>query len=69
MEDRKLKVNGKDVGLKSKISIKDYLISQNYDVTKVAVELNGEIVPKVTFESIFLNDSDKIEIVCFVGGG
>ncbi|MBA3862943.1 MAG: thiamine biosynthesis protein ThiS [Erythrobacter sp.] len=36
---------------------------------KVAVERNGEIVPRSTLEDAPLGDSDRLEIVHFVGGG
>ena len=36
---------------------------------KVAVERNGEIVPRSTLEDATLADGDTLEIVTFVGGG
>ncbi|QFT76405.1 sulfur carrier protein ThiS [Erythrobacter sp. THAF29] len=36
---------------------------------KVAVERNGEIVPRSTLEEAALSDGDTLEIVHFVGGG
>jgi thiamine biosynthesis protein ThiS len=36
---------------------------------RVAVELNLEIVPRANWETIVLQDGDKLEIVHFVGGG
>jgi thiazole synthase len=36
---------------------------------KVAVERNGEIVPRSTLEDAPLAEGDKLEIVHFVGGG
>jgi thiazole synthase len=36
---------------------------------KVAVERNGEIVPRSTLESAELESGDTLEIVHFVGGG
>ena len=36
---------------------------------KVAVERNGEIVPRSTLEEALLADGDVLEIVHFVGGG
>lgn len=36
---------------------------------KVAVERNGEIVPRSTLEHAMLGDGDTLEIVHFVGGG
>jgi len=36
---------------------------------KVAVERNGEIVPRSTLETATLGADDRLEIVHFVGGG
>ena len=35
----------------------------------VAVERNGQIVPRAEFGAAVLTDSDELEIVSFVGGG
>ena len=36
---------------------------------RVAVEVNGDIVPRDTHQDHALRDGDRIEIVTFVGGG
>jgi len=36
---------------------------------RLAIELNGEIVPKSTFAEVALQNGDKLEIVGAVGGG
>ena len=36
---------------------------------RIAVELNGEIVPKSQHAETILNDGDQLEIVVAVGGG
>jgi sulfur carrier protein len=36
---------------------------------RVAVELNFQIVPRSQWEATVLKDSDKLEVVHFVGGG
>ena len=45
------------------------LDSLNYDRTKIAVELNEDIVPKQTYEETILKNGDVVEVVSFVGGG
>ena len=64
-----MKLNGEQVTLLKPIPLLDFLKERNYADNRVAVELNGDIVPKSEFETVILKDSDKIEIVCFVGGG
>ena len=46
-----------------------FLESNGYALTKVAVELNGKIVPRKEYAATILQDTDVLEIVCFVGGG
>ena len=36
---------------------------------RLALERNGEIVPRSRFKQEMLNDGDKLEIVIAVGGG
>ena len=47
----------------------EYMISFGYDTKRVAVEFNGNILPKSDYDKIVLSDGDRIEIVSFVGGG
>ena len=61
-----VKVNGNNM---AGMSIEDFLISEGYDIRRVAVERNGDIVPKARYTSEILNDGDSIEVVSFVGGG
>ena len=62
-------VNGKEITLQKEISVHELLLNEGYDPQKVAVEKNGNIVPKKFFENEKLADGDKLEIVTFVGGG
>lgn len=64
-----MKVNGKFVLLRKNISLFDFLADNNYEITKVAVELNGNIIPKSKFKDITIQNCDSLEIVTFVGGG
>ena len=62
------KINGELFDV-SGISVKAYLLECGYDLMRVAVELNGEILPKSQYENTYLNDNDSVEVVSFVGGG
>ena len=64
-----MRVNGKEVGLKERLVLNKFLESNGYALTKVAVELNGKIVPRKEYAATILQDADVLEIVCFVGGG
>lgn len=62
-------VNGENVQLDSWTSLAEYVNSNGYNPALIAVELNGDIVPKANYDSIMLNPEDTLEIVQFVGGG
>ena len=63
-----VKVNGTELDIAGK-TLTEYLATTNYDMKRIATELNGDIVPKATYADIVLKDGDSIEIVSFVGGG
>ena len=50
-------------------TLTEYFATTNYDVKRIAVERNGDIVPKAQYGETVLQDGDSIEIVSFVGGG
>lgn len=64
-----MRVNGKDIELKSSITLAGFLAAHNYRAELVAVERNGQIVPRTEFGAAVLKDGDELEIVSFVGGG
>ena len=65
----KITVNGKQMTVKLKFSIKNLIKKLKMPITKVAIELNREIVNKKNINKIFLKTGDKVEIVHFIGGG
>lgn len=50
-------------------SVSALLLELGYENKRVAVERNGEIVPKSEHASTSLTDGDTLEIVVAVGGG
>ena len=62
------KINGEEKNAVGK-TVSEYLSESGYDLKRVAVELNGDILPKAQYESVLLQDGDCMEIVSFVGGG
>lgn len=63
-----VKVNGESLDIQGK-TVAEYLASTSYDMKRIAVERNGEIVPKARYAETLLMDGDSVEIVSFVGGG
>lgn len=64
-----LMVNGKEIELKEELSLMKYLEKCGYAISRVAVEMNGAVVPKYRYSEIMLKDGDRLEVVSFVGGG
>lgn len=63
-----VKINGESHDLAGN-TISEYLATTNYDPKRIAVERNGEIVPKAQYTETVLIDGDSVEVVSFVGGG
>ena len=61
-------INGQEVFAGGQSLLK-YLQDQGFDVDRLAVEVNGTIIKRGTYGDYVINESDKVEIVCFVGGG
>ena len=51
------------------MTIADLVNTLNVAGKRIAIECNGEIVPRSQFAEVALNDGDKLEIVGAVGGG
>ena len=62
-------VNGKTHRFERPVEVAGLLSTLNLVGKKVAVERNGEIVPKSAHASTVLADGDQLEIVVAVGGG
>jgi sulfur carrier protein len=62
-------VNGEERDVPEGSSLLKLLESLGVERSRVAVELNTEIVRRARHASVQLNDGDRVEIVTFVGGG
>ena len=65
----KIQLNGKKITLRTKTTIYDLLKKFKLSNKKVAIELNGAIVPKGKYKKKLLKSKDKLEVVHFIGGG
>ncbi len=62
-------LNGDRTEVAEVSTVASLLIQLSIGRDRVAVERNGDIVPKATYEQQALAENDTIEIVHFVGGG
>ncbi len=65
----KIQINGKKVAINQNFSVMDVLKKYKLNRNKVAIELNGKILPQNEYRKKNLKNNDKIEIVQFIGGG
>ncbi len=65
----KIKVNGKIITIINKLSLYELINDLKIPITKVAIEMNKEIINKKEIRKIRLKKNDVIEIVHFIGGG
>ena len=64
-----MQVNGEKFVLQESQVLLDFLQQKGYEISRIAVEINGVIVPKKDYATYRLHDEDALEIVAFMGGG
>ena len=65
----KITVNGKQMQIIPKFTLKSLITKLKMPLNKIAIELNKKIIDKNRISKIRLKKGDKIEIVHFIGGG
>jgi sulfur carrier protein len=68
----KLTVNGQSRefrDIQSPATLASVIEQMELKSDRVAVELNGQIAARITWESAHVSNHDRLEIVHFVGGG
>ena len=56
-----IKVNGQEEVLAENLTIQDYISRRGYRTNRIAVERNGQIVPKRKYEDTVLETVDQLE--------
>ena len=62
-------INGLKQDVASPITLSGLLAGLNISRTRIAVELNMNIIDRQQFDQVFLKEGDRLEIINFVGGG
>ncbi len=60
-------LNGAQIEIEEGTSL-SVLVSR-FDARRIAVEINGEIAKRSTYDTRVLEAGDQVEVVTFVGGG
>ena len=64
-----VKINAKEVEVKNVTKLLEIIKDFKFDINRIAVEKNGEILSKNLWKDDLLSKNDNYEIVEFVGGG
>lgn len=62
-------VNGITEDMQDSVPLSVFLEIKGYRTERIAVELNGRIIPKSQYAQTLLHTGDVMEVVSFVGGG
>ncbi len=63
------RINGIYIEISEETTLLEYIEKEGYDINYIAVECNGNIIPKSQYGVRVINVHDVIEIINFVGGG
>ncbi len=72
MEPLTIQLNGRErtlQGLPSSATFDQLMGALELKSDRIAVEHNGEIIPRAAWPTAIVHSGDKLEIVHFVGGG
>lgn len=65
----KIRLNGTSCELPDSLTVADLLELRQLTDKQVAVEVNGEVVPRARHVDCQLHNGDELEVVSLVGGG
>ncbi|WP_107797177.1 sulfur carrier protein ThiS [Campylobacter concisus] len=65
----KFSVNGKIFELENDINVYEFLAQNGYELKFIALERDGEILPKKLWRERFMSEGKAYEIVTLVSGG
>ena len=64
-----IRLNGDSISGCEGITLEELVNKQNFNKSRIAVEINGAILPKKDYEATQIRENDVVEVVSFVGGG
>ena len=64
-----IKLNGEAYVIEGDAHLTALIDALKMKPTRIAVELNREVVPKAQYAGVTLREGDELELINFVGGG
>jgi len=65
----KVFLNGKQTNVNNNITAQQLIYVMGYQDKRIALEINGEVIPKSKYSNRIIVENDKVEIIVAVGGG
>ncbi|HMV12758.1 MAG: sulfur carrier protein ThiS [Nitrosomonas sp.] len=62
-------INGEPQQFESSLNLQQLLENMGLQNKRIAIEHNGEIIPRSRFSDYIVTEGDRLEIVVAVGGG
>jgi sulfur carrier protein len=67
--DIRLTINGAERRFAPPLTVRSLVGAMGMDGKRIAIERNGQIVPRSRYDETTLADGDRLEVVVAVGGG
>jgi len=64
-----IQLNGESKNIDDGLTAEQLVVQLGLAGKRLAMEINMEIVPRSTYETVVLKPNDKVEIVRAIGGG
>jgi sulfur carrier protein len=64
-----LRINGAERRFHPPVTLQSLVGELGMEGKRIAIERNGEIVPRSRYADVVLSDGDRLEVVVAVGGG
>lgn len=64
-----VQINGEKRENYNGLTVEQMVLKEGFQKNRIAVEINGVIVSKQTYNETVIHSGDIIEVVSFVGGG
>ena len=69
MSAMQIRLNGEVLETAAALTVQGLVAQQQLTGQRVAVELNGDVVPRSRWGEVSLKDGDQVELVRAIGGG
>ena len=64
-----IQLNGESKNIDDDLTAEQLVVQLGLTGKRLAMEINMEIVPRSTYETVVLKPNDKVEIIGAIGGG